>query len=495
MPEAVRQSERGNIVLYALVLLPVVLSLSVLAVDVSSFQALKEKAQQEADRIALQAVHALPDKAEAERIIRSASADLTDLHLASGEDERQLYSIGTATVSLTLEGRVNAFFDFFIRRAGHGPQTFVLREASEAQMVPADTVIILADAASLRPLPYESWGEGGSWPASKLFNFISEPEIRAVAPGQETPAWVLQWAAGKYQRWVTQSCFNPVYSPLKLAAIGLIDLLGAVDTNRISLVFSPSERTSAGFSVARTLSFPGEEPDAEGEWSSYFEPETFISDEACLYFSDPEASDDYTYRLPLPPAGFGLAHEANACGERYSATPWGASWYPYGRLSPCFTSSALTLRELVYSHAARSIGHGADGVDLIQAANQGIVQLVSDTTARAEDARRRRGNLAAAPLRSIIVLADTVPDVGSAAFAELKRRLEQTKTKASFIVFMPQNIAGYRNPAEQRCLEMARLLGDPEGTVSVFAAANAEELTRTIMPQIVGSSRYYAIRS
>ena len=290
-------NEKGHISLYALVVLPIVCSFAVLAVDVSNYQALRDRAQEAADRIALQAAKALPDISAARGIITESVKKESLLELDS--DNAPL--ITSSRITLALSGSVSSSFDVFLPAS----KIFSVQESAEVVVAPSDVVVILADAQSLRPPAGESWGDGSTWPPSKYFNFVRKPNPVSVPAdeyiGEEVywKNWRDSWESSEYRRWATQSCYNPVYSSLKFAAISVLDVLNAVSNYRTSLIFSPSEDRNRQYAVSRELSFNASaEIDAPARWFNYFEKIDFVSDEACALFADPQTSDQLRYQLP-----------------------------------------------------------------------------------------------------------------------------------------------------------------------------------------------------
>lgn len=508
MPSVVCRHERGNISLYVAVIIPVVVSLAVLAFDVSRYQLLRETAQREADRIALAAAQALPNIEQAERVVLESAAALRGLNIARAADQTPLLNVSGSRVSLTLEGNVSAVFDLFLRIGRHTGQVFAVRESSEAQIVPGDYVLIVSDAVSLRPRPGEAWGSGALWPPSNYFSLVEPPEIKPSGESVQLDQsvywdrWWEHWKEPRYRRWATQACYNPLYSPIKFAAISLVDVLGAVQNNRLSLLFTPGEDPNQGFAVSRPLDFVRSGGDeAQARWLDYFETPTFVSDESCVYFADPATSQEDTYSLPRMPASFAEASAAGpACRERFNPLRNGQGYYyPVNTLSSCFTEQSLRLREAIYFHAARSTAHWLDGSNIIEAVNQAYLQLLVSSPEGIESARINRGNLAVQARRKIVVLSDILPRPSSPAFQEMLSRIREANIELVLVLFLPEEIESSCSDYLLRKGNFDRLLGEYDrleaGKARAVAVHSGRELADVIIPRIIGASRELAIRS
>ncbi len=503
MPAAVSRQEQGNITLYAVILIPLAISLAVLAVDVSSYQILRNTAQKEADRIALQAAEFLPDTDAAQRLVLESVSKLPALDFQRKEDLSPVLEVSSSRVSFSLQGSVPAALDIFMRKSDGTGHVFTVSESSRAQIVPRDYVLIIADALSLRPPAGENWGDESLWPASGYFNYARPPVMSSTTPfgGGGWLEWWKAWDSVAYRRWITQSCYNPLYSGLKYAAISLIDALGAVDTNRISLIFTPENGSAQGCSVSRPLGFmSAASGEAQARWLAYFEPESFVADEACVYFADPALSSDPRYMLTQAPSFISLAAGVQDCTTRYNQLLQGQGYFlPSGTLSDCFVSQALTLREAVYYHAARNVAHRPQGENIAQAIDQDYLQLMVASEEETSQAAVRRGNLAYRASRKIVVLTDYLPSEDLPGFSDILARLEQAQISLVLVPFMPQEaLSGMGNLKERTDLLRARtsaLMEQKRNYLQILPAFSAEDMENQVIPAIVALGREFAIRS
>ena len=505
MPIDVSRQERGNITLYVIVIIPLVLSLAVLAVDVSRFHILRDAAQKEADRIALQAAQSLPDVGRARGLIIESAASLQELELAKGEDLSPVLEISNSRVALSLQGDVTALLDIFMRKADGSGHVFRVNESSEAQLVPSDTVLIMADASSLRPPKGENWGEESLWPASQYFNYVQPPALEDL-PAADTadarywPQWWKSWQSSAYRRWATQSCYNPLYSGLKSAAISFIDTLGTVDTNRLSLLFTPGDIPADGFTVSCRLDFlTGGKSEVQARWLAYFEAQSFISDEACVYFGDPGLTSSANYQMPSEPS-FAPVKTGSDCLSKYNELDLGQSYFlPSGKLSECFTTKELTLREAVYYHAARSYAHDPLGKNIVRALEQAYLQLLIADDEQKQLADARRGNLADKALRKVVLLTDYLPQADAEGLYNILFLLHQAKAVVVFLPYMPQDtLLGMKNLPQRTELIMNRaqqLAKFEQLNLKVLPVFQSAELSQKVIPAVIALGREVAIRS
>ncbi len=509
MPNVVDRQESGNISLYAAVILPIVVSLSVVAVDVSNFQSLRDAAQQEADRIALQAAAALPDTHRAELLLHRAVSSLAGFRLALSDEQAAALRVSSSSVELVLEGSVPAVFDIFLRLQGSSGHVFTLREKANVQIVPGDYVIIVADASTLRPRPGSAWGSEQSWPASRYFNFSRPPEVSLVEAAETAvksdvfwSRWWEAWTTNVYRRWATQACYNPVFSGLKLAAISVIDVLGAIETNRLSLIFTPGDEGQDGFSVLRPLGFMKQDVSGpEAVWPGYFESEDFVSDESCVYFADAEASGDTAYGIPQAPVfSAKFAARQAECSDRIDPLKGaGPYYYPYNALAECFTGSAIKLREALYFHAARKMGHSPGALNIVYALDQAYLQLVLANDEAQHEEKKRRGNLSGESTRKIFVFSDQLPDPQQAEFRAAISRLEQAEIDLVLVAFLPLDQLASEHEMVERRENLERTIDQYTNLnaahVKVLPVWSSRDLPELVVPKIIAAGKEFAVRS
>lgn len=417
--------------------------MSVLAVDVSRYQSLRERAQKEADRIALQAVRALPDRELAREIVQKSLSALPDLELAQSPSGDSSLLIDDSSITLTVSGSSEAVFDAFLPKE----HFFNVQEIATAARVPQDVVLILADGHTLRPPARVNWGDATEWPASGYFRFVSNPnprglpEVGAAEEGVYWPQWWREWETELFQRWATQSCFNPNFTSLKLAAISYLDRLSAVKTNRVALFFAPGDDARLGYAVARSLSLFQPEQ-AEARWFSMMELPTYFGDETCLLFAHSETSADSRYHLPVQAKSLlPMTATTPGCNEVFRTTGWGSLWFPNGHLEECFTTERLRLRESVYYRASRSTELPADASHIFSALEEAISELAREATL---EQNRVRGNLFLTPLRQIFVLSDSLPRADGERFQGILSQLQSLRAQVVLVSFRHTGLSAFR---------------------------------------------------
>jgi len=474
-----------------LAIVPIALSITVLAVDVSGFQSLRERAQKEADRIALQAVKALPDQELALEIIRRNADSLEDLEIARGDSGEEIIVLDAESVSLALAGSQEALFDTFLPQA----QLFAVREFSTAARVPQDLVVVFADGHTLRPPARAAWGNDLDWPASKYFNFVSNPRPQGVPLPPDTgegvywPSWWNDWNSDTYRRWATQSCFNPVYSSLKLAAIGLLDRLSAFSNTRVGLVFTPGDDAQIGYAVSRRVSLTASRG-AEARWFRSMELETFFGDETCLLFSHPDTSAEDRYQLPARSLRSPSTRSAEAtCPSIFRSNGWGAVWYPNGHLEDCFSSDSLSLREALYYRASRSTELSKDGSHILAALEQAMIQLGAGPSAEEQAAR---GSLAISPQRRILLFTDILPQRDVPGLAEVVNQIEALNAELIIVSFHHSGLSEERASLLEEAEGGIRELDS--GTIKLTSVRSVEELLSTELFEFFQRGEEYVLR-
>jgi hypothetical protein len=485
-------SERGNVVFFATILIPISLTLSVLAVDVSKWQSLRNVAQSDADRISLQAARALPDTIRAKQII---SQNVASLPYIKGFD----FHLTSSSATVTINSEVEAFFDAFLElHSGHST-TLTINVSATAQTVPSDTVIIMSDAETLRPDAKTTWGDELSWPASKIFDFVNFhtfTNLNFTNPDKKTWVdWPVDWDSSEFQRWVTQACFNPALNPIKFSAIYLADFFGAKQNNRISLLFTPGNSIAVGSSTVRNLSYPEQTlTTSQASWRPYYEQDNFIGDELCTYIADYQITGDDTYALNKPSFELGLIHQTNYdCDEIALHTD---SYYPpTGNLDTCYLKDNLLLREAIYFHAATRIPHFTNGENITNAIEQALFQFLNTKPVPSLD-QTLRGNLANNSLRNIIVLTDNIPDPTLPRFVELTQDLQLKNIQLIFIVFEhPYLSTENQLSAENRVELLEKLLQSKSNNIKILVADSGEKLINEIIPKVASFSQEVALKS
>ncbi|MBL7662359.1 hypothetical protein JNK13_06375 [bacterium] len=488
------KSTSGNIAFYALACVPFVVTLSVLAVDVSHWSALREHAQSEAERIAMQAVQALPDQAKAQGLIQAALARQNILTI----DPTQTL-ITQSSVQVGLEGKLNSAFDFFVEPIS-GAKTFTAKKRALVQLVPTDYVLIIADGRTLRPEHGEdAWGNSGEWPASGYWNCATHTPVVDA-------------------RWSTQSCYNPAFTPLKLAALSLVDVYGAIALNRVGAMFTPGTESGVNTKSLRFIRgeitleeeryFPGQiggfiNPDlatAEAHFDPY-RTEGGLGDEACVFFAD--SRWDLRYQIPATFDVFGFQHAQANCQD---VIEFPQCHLPFDGLSSCYLQNTLRLREAIYWHAAKlpiAAQNFTAEPEIISAIERAVIDLVDTATNELlQEEIKFRGNVGYKNARKIILLTDRalIPDPGS-----LTRALKAVRDSNSELYIVafdhpfltPQESSELNQALGQISTEAQALMLDPQARpfVQIFQTSSSADLEQNVIPRLIALGREVAIRS
>jgi hypothetical protein len=427
-------NQNGNVAFYVLFVLPVAMALLMIVVDVSSWQAKREEAQSEADRIALQVGRFLPFSDEARSALLQMSAEFNSRAAAlgsslrvRGEDPDLLVS--PSHVRIEIQGVHVSGIDFFLRYFTGAEVALQIHESSEARLVPMDSVLIFSDSISLRPpVPfqpddflasdsgYASFGDEFEWPASEYFALVPAPRLKPYPeplPPEGWPRWwePEQFSLAEFRRWATQTCFNPAVTPVKLSAITIADTMLASPLNRFAVLATPGDLQSvSGFSMIKGIS-GADSP----QWSEYFESGSGICDEACVYY----AALSNEYRIPDS-----FIPDVSGCDEVFSVSPLADTngHYPnpfQSKLSNCFLQREMSVRESLYYRAVRANTHEADFSNISKALHTGASLLVEKEKFSAVQDAQTRGNLAGFASRIIFLLVDALPDISEAGMQEV----------------------------------------------------------------------------
>lgn len=383
---SISPGESGQILFYLLVVLPLAVSLTVLTVDVSRWQLLRARAQAEADRIVLSAARYLPDTVAASQYIANSLKNRTEFVVREEQRDDPQFKVSSSGVSLVLRSAKRLSFSFLLP-GRHKNLELPVQEEAKAQLVPGEYAIVFADADSLAPPVLEAWGSLENWPSANYF--------------RHTSAHAEQLAR---QRWATQNCFNPFYTPLKQSVGYMLDVLSAVETNRVVVLSSPGDPSAV--SEISGFQFLNRIADSRSViWSRWLDSETLVSDEACTYFSDPDFGSQPMYRLlELPRALMSQATELLRCQKYVLGFPF-ADHFPSGNLRNCFFAY-VPLREAIHYHSVRTQSHHLDGQNIVAAVRAAAGELLY-----ANPLPDLRGTLAARVKKVVFVVSDVLPTV------------------------------------------------------------------------------------
>ncbi len=506
-----KRFETGGAALYVLVLLPFIVTVSAMAVDLAGWSALRDEAQALADSVSAQAAQFLPDQNRALSHVIESIAERPRFTLSD-------YQVSSSIVDLTITANYNVFFDQFIA-SRVGEQVFRVIGHSTSQLVPSDYVIVLGDGRTLRPnntqLP---WGSDADWPASGYWNCAGYAPPVSINPN---------WSDVERARWSTQSCFNPVLSNLKLAAMTLIDVLAGSEQNRIGVMFTPGDTSGRGYAFLRhvrgelrigeNVYFENQvggfvnanDVESEASWIGYREVDSLLGDEACVLFSDPNVD----FRYPLPDSSatpfYGLQHAASeTCQDPLSSYRCGdfdAPHWPYEKIEACYLTESLKLREAIYWHAA--LAPTADFAALpnipatLSAAATELVNI-GDTFLASEV--EKRGNIAVKTPKKIVLITDVLPtmtDEEIDGFIEILRA-----TGIQLLIVRFKHALGGLTPADEvatlasietiRSRAAAILTEDSEQKrVQIYELDTPEQLREQMIEKLIYLGRQVAVKS
>lgn len=508
--------QRGNIAFYALVILPFVMTLTVLAVDISGWNSLRDQTQRQADALAFQAAQLLPDRDRALSFVAEKMASESSSPSPSSAITLADYNFTNHSVKVSLAASYPAVFDMFLEFVG-AEQVFQINETGVVQVVPNDYMIILSDAATLRPaLNQAPWGDAWEWPPSGYWSCSTD---HAMGMAMNT------WSELDRKRWATQSCYNPVFSNIKLAAINLVDVLGASQTNRLGVMFTPGDTTGLGYRLVRHVQgqteidgntyFTGQIGgfvDAalagpEATWRNYQEFDTNLGDEACILFADPNW--DSTYALPglSQTPYFGLQHiQSENCLQPIHLPYCGSNSHgPYGVVDSCYLANNLRLREAIYWHAAiPSTSEFLSAPQVLQAIQASITELhgFSGLGEGLSTEQAVRGNIALQTPKKIIFISDWFVGATNETLDNTLQLLVNTQTQL-ILVHVDQTY-GLNNSLRQQTAEWLTIVANrvqelipdnnQQNIVRILRSSSPEQLVQEVVPKLILLGRQEALK-
>ncbi len=236
---------RGSIAfMLAAVLLPFLFLLFALSIDVTRFLREEQLAQKRVDDAALFAYRFLPFQHEAETAARNY---LSQFESNGGQPD---VAVDGDSVTVRYQAHsVPTFAQFFV------PQTLLNYSVlARARGTPFDTFIMMDAGAYLAPdtLTGTPWGDEGQWPAASFF----ENEYKFKFNGVDVPA-----------RLVTQQCFNPLFSAVKLTSIQVYEYLAGFRYNSVGVGIFPGS-SGAWVDTVRPMQFGARAvlDDAGNQW-------------------------------------------------------------------------------------------------------------------------------------------------------------------------------------------------------------------------------------
>ena len=502
------KSNRGNATLYTMLILPFAVGLSTVALNISSWNGARSSLQLDADRLALLAANMLPVQ---EGVLDYLEANLqmsvggNRARVSVEWPDSDLSSV-TVTLSATLNDPLSALF---LSSGNHS-----LSRSATAAIVPIDYAVIVADGHTLRPGVAFSgaateiappWGQDLDWPRSGYFGCVTAP---SPSVGDYDWRWWENWSNDSFQRWLTQACFNPVWSKVKLSTIDLIDGLASDSRSRISLYFTPGDNSFERYQRVRSIHGEQDDPtlyhgqrggflvdstaSAQATFSDYVELSQLSSDELCLLMSDEVSALNGRYQIPIN----NLPNPSNqSCGAAIEFPFCGTRHIPYGRISNCYSSQNWLLREAIYYRQARLETPDFDAEPDIRAAvSSAFGELIDNRSALAiSNSANRRQNLAPKARRRILVITDRLPAIGtgSGSFGEELIQMAQLGTEVAFIAVAHSQLSPPDH--NQLVTRASEISGLHERSIISAVVEDLNELDSQVIPSILLNNRQIAL--
>ncbi len=448
-----KNTEKGNAAFYALFVIPITLVLLIVVIDISAWQGLREEAQRGADILALESAQYLPYKQDVTNVLASKSQNFNSSSSANNSS-LQINNSSSRTyftsskVQVEVIGRYESGLDALFKAFTGQEAAFPVAETAVARVLPLDVYLVLSDSINLRPSAPNLWGNPLDWPSAEYFNFINPPSIN-IRPAPSYPnSWPNWWTTSqftvdKYKRFATQLCYNTVYSPLKDAALKLIDTVSASSENRLSVIMTPGDIPQSlggiGYNKLRSFSFI-DDTNARVQWSSYFEPDNAACDEACVYFGS-EETNNARYKLRSNASSWSTS--SSSCPDIIKDDIFidsrGHYPNPYvSKLENCFFStvlgSAIGLREAVYFHAVRRNSHEALAGNVARSIQVAATELIEADKLSANASLQKRGGLAKDTKKIIVVITESLPAFSNPLMIEAIRVLRASGAGKLYIL-------------------------------------------------------------
>lgn len=416
--------EKGSLALYLLFFLPILIGIGAVAHDLSAVSSTQNALQSEIDRIALTAAHALPLKA-AEDIARSSKITSDGYSIAAKISEDRSSIEVTALIK-----RPAGLFSIGQSLVQRRTNELSLEVKAAAQLKPVDALIILSDGVDMRPwinsdgTPEHSWGD--TFPSEALTNCVLEPPNRYS--NYQSPIRTL-WSSYEGKRWLTQSCFNPVFSNIKVAAMSVADSIASIQSNRIGTVFTPGNSPSTNFQTIKALidfdkerGFRRKDEAPKAEWLPYRDYDLELGDEACVFFSNEKIA--LNYALPFNGSEIG---KSKGCSEPVLFPQCGMPFLidaPHRFSFECLKHASLS--EVIYWRSAkRPLESFTAEPDFFSALAEANRQFAEAEPTSLEILKR--GNLALKPVKIIYLFATSLPALDPSNVPKVLQLIREAK--------------------------------------------------------------------
>lgn len=369
------EMDRGSVALFvAAIVLPLLFFAMSLSLDLGKYYRESQDIQKTIDEAAQNAYQFLPYTTAAQAAAESYMAKIAKF---SGSTT---ISVDPDSVTLQYSGisslNVASYFGVNV--------DIPVTAYTKIRGSPVDALVLMDNGAHLAPAVGASatWGNLDEWPAAYFFQF--EKQLAPNGVPVDT-------------RIVTQQCFNPGLSALKMATIDAYAYLQRFNLNAVGLAFYPG--AGGPVDIARNIGPGGIRPisgdTGEADFRNY---ETLIASNAyCAAAAEREVYWDY-YKFPqvAPGTELDLINK-----PQFMITP--VVW----TLNPDYVS-VMSAREVIWSRAAHADSNGSTAealrfvrAQLIGAPNMSI-----------------RGGLRNKAIKTALLFAGDVPREGSYRFPD-----------------------------------------------------------------------------
>ncbi len=406
-------NQNGNIAFYVAVVIPVALTLCIIAIDVTAYQLKRVKLQKTVDELVVGGAQFLPNTEASKLYIYKQLSRYKEFQIAPNKPQGNLlFEVTPSSISLTLHSYYNSSFTGFLPNSEDYRLEY--QQHAAARLAPVDTMIVMADSNAFRPHSQTTWGDPQQWPASKYFNFVEAPLINSEEPilvNLSKRDWIPRaedWETDLYRRWVTQSCYNPVWSSFKLAIIGLTDVWGEARDNRVGVISTPGENGSRGYTVITGLASQNSE-NPQIQFGNYFESKNLLSDELCMLIGARHISDETRYSIPERRFQYSNQHTKSCIDSVDTSKVWGQLHFPYRKFDTNCLKTNMSLREALYYHSVRANAHFNNSENVKAALEASYSELLNYQLINSADIANLRRQLASYATRRIILISDNLP--------------------------------------------------------------------------------------
>lgn len=385
-------AERGVIAVFvAAVILPLMFVLFTLSFDIASFYTGEQGIQSLADDAAMYAYKFLPSRETAEKAAK--------MYLDQNGNSWNITS-RNATVSVTADFvtvSLDTSFPLSFAKLFNKDAALPIKKIAQVRSTPIDAYIAIDTSSYLAPpivpnqMPWDHSSDSNDildsdWPAATFFTELYPIEVNGLSFATDKERLIAYSL-------LTQQCFNPVYSELKLAAISIYDYLSSFDLNSIGFGFYPG--ASSAIDQARSVSPAGlrsnqESNPGEADFENYYGG-SYNSNVWCAGIAEYESyHSQYRFRDLLP-----------SYKRRIAEAPPGEKMV-YANEIPIFNEKYreyIQSRQVIWSRTV-NISEQADMPELMRSITSALYSATAD---------KKRGGLVASSAKVGLILSGGLP--------------------------------------------------------------------------------------